>query len=125
MMPIYTLDGELIGTADYRDVDPVKRSCTVGITIGKKEYWGQGYGTDAMKVLVRFLFERLNLRRIQLDTWGGNGRAIRSYEKCGFVIEGRLRENEYVRGEYFDTVIMGLLRDDWEKSEKRDGSQHS
>lgn len=62
---------------------------------------------------------------MQVDTWDGNERAIRSYEKCGVVIERCLRENEYVRAEYFDAVIMGFLRDDWEKSEKRDSSQHS
>lgn len=108
---ILTESGEFIGTADYRDVDRIKRSCTVGITIGEKEYWGKGYGSGAISLLTEFLFNRLNLRRLQLDTWSGNDRAIRAYQKCGFIIEGRLRENEYVDGKYYDTVLMGLLKE--------------
>ena len=68
---IFTHDGKFIGTADYREVDHVKRSCTVGVTIGDKNYWEKGYGTDALSVLAEYLFNRLNLRRIQLDTWSG------------------------------------------------------
>ena len=66
------LDGRHIGMADYRDVDVVARSAVVGITIGEKDLWGQGYGSEALRVLVRYLFEHLNLHRIQLETWSGN-----------------------------------------------------
>ncbi|GGG06539.1 hypothetical protein GCM10010912_58940 [Paenibacillus albidus] len=52
-------------------------------------------------------------------TWSGNVRAIRSYEKCGFVVEGRLRNDAYVDGKYYDTVIMGLLKEDFKMREKR------
>ncbi len=113
---IFTHDGKFIGTADYREVDHVKRSCTVGITIGDQNYWGKGYGTDALSVLAEYLFNRLNLRRIQLDTWSGNDRAIKSYKKCGFQVEGILKENEFVNGKYYDTVIMGLLKSHWKGS---------
>lgn len=112
MFAVYTLDGQYIGVADYRDVDRIKRSCTIGITIGEKDYWDKGYGTDAINILKEFLFDRLNLRRIQLDTWSGNKRAIRAYEKCGFVREGVLRENEYIEGKYYDTIIMALVREE-------------
>jgi len=77
---------------DYRDVDSIARSATVGITIGEKELWGQGYGTEALGLLVAFLFDYLNLRRVQLDTWSGNERAMRSFAKLGFREEGRLRQ---------------------------------
>ncbi|ELK42446.1 MULTISPECIES: GNAT family N-acetyltransferase [Brevibacillus] len=110
---IYTLDGVHIGNCDYRDVNPVTRTATIGIAILAKEYWSKGYGTDTLKVLLRFLFLRLNLKRVQLDTWSGNTRAIRAYEKCGFVVEGRLRQNEYVNGQYYDTIVMGLLREEF------------
>nr|WP_267901880.1 GNAT family protein [Brevibacillus parabrevis] len=63
--------------------------------------------------MLRFLFLRLNLNRVQLDTWSGNTRAIRAYEKCGFVVEGRLRQNEYVNGQYYDTIMMGILREEF------------
>lgn len=108
---VYTLtDGKHIGKCDYRDVNLVTRTATIGLSIGERDYWNQGYGSDVIHTLVRHLFNSLNLRRIQLDTWGGNQRAIKSYEKCGFEIEGRLRENEYVDGAYYDTIMMGLLR---------------
>lgn len=113
---IYTLDGRHIGMADYRDVDYIARAATIGLTIGDKAYWGQGYGSDATRVLVRYLLEEMNLERVQLDTWSGNVRAIKAYEKCGFQIEGRLRRGAYVRGRSYDTIIMGLLRDDLQTS---------
>ncbi|MCA0986905.1 GNAT family N-acetyltransferase [Guptibacillus algicola] len=111
---ILDLEGRIIGIADYRDVNSITRSAVMGITIGDKAYWGKGYGSDAIRAMVRYLFLQLNLERIQLDTWSGNVRAIRSYEKCGFEVEGRLRQNEYVEGTYYDTVVMGLLRSEWE-----------
>ncbi|MCM3719002.1 GNAT family N-acetyltransferase [Fictibacillus phosphorivorans] len=112
---IYTLgdDARHIGSIGYRDLHIVSRRCVVGIGIGEKELWGKGYGTDALKALVSYLFKTMNLRRIQLDTWSGNTRAIRSYEKVGFVIEGRLREDTFIDGNYYDTIVMGLLREDF------------
>lgn len=114
MLAVYTLEGQYIGVVDYREVDRIKRSCTVGIMIGDKGYWGKGYGTDALQALEAFLFDRLNLRRIQIDTWSGNERAIRAFRKCGFNVEGTLKESEYIDGKYYDTVLMGILRRNWE-----------
>lgn len=66
-----------IGLIEYREINMVSRRCTVGIGIGVKEYWSNGYGSDAMKALVHYLFQTMNLNRVQLDTWSGNERAIR------------------------------------------------
>jgi RimJ/RimL family protein N-acetyltransferase len=107
------VNGRHIGMADYRDVDTIVRSATVGITIGEKDCWGHGYGTEALRLLVGFLFDHLNLRRIQLDTWSGNERAIRSFSRVGFREEGRLREAVRAPDGYYDSVIMGLLRAEW------------
>jgi RimJ/RimL family protein N-acetyltransferase len=107
------LDGRHIGMVDYRDVDVVAQSATVGITIGEKDLWGQGYGSEALGLLVDYLFDHLNLHRVQLDTWSGNERAIRSFARVGFREEGRLREAIWGPGRYFDTVMMGLLRSEW------------
>jgi RimJ/RimL family protein N-acetyltransferase len=113
---IYTLgdNPKHIGLIGYRELNIVSRRCTVGIGIGAKEYWGQGYGTDAMKTLIHFLFQTMNLNRVQLDTWSGNIQAIRSYEKCGFVMEGRLRKDAFIDGNYYDTVVMGLLKEEFQ-----------
>lgn len=110
---VYTREGVHIGSCSYRDVNPITRTATIGIAIMDKNYWSKGYGTDTLQVLLRFLFLKLNLNRVQLDTWSGNTRAIRAYEKCGFVLEGRLRQNEYVDGQYYDTIVMGLLREEF------------
>ncbi len=85
----------------------------VGIGIGDREAWGKGYGTDAMRVLLRYAFQELNLRRVALDTFEYNPRAIRSYEKAGFVHEGRAREFLFRDGHHWDLLFMGILREEW------------
>ncbi|WP_274436615.1 GNAT family N-acetyltransferase [Alicyclobacillus sp. ALC3] len=112
LFAVYGDGDELIGEVDYREMDLVTRSAVIGVTLGKKEIWGKGYGTDAVRTLCIFLFERFALERIQLDTWAENTRAIRSYEKVGFQIEGTLRKATLVNGVPSDVVIMGLLRDE-------------
>ncbi|WP_261129833.1 GNAT family N-acetyltransferase [Bacillus sp. Marseille-Q3570] len=102
-----------IGTINYSELDIVSRRCTVGIGIGK-DYWDNGYGSDAMKAFIHYLFQTMNLNRIQLYTWSGNVRAIRSYEKNGFVVEGRMRNDEYIDGKYYDSVVMGLLKEEYQ-----------
>lgn len=113
---IYTIEenSKHIGLINYRELNIVSRRCTVGIGIGVKKYWSKGYGSDAMKTLIHYLFQTMNLNRVQLNTWSGNVRAIRSYEKCGFVVEGRLRNDAYIDGKYYDTVVMGLLKEEFQ-----------
>lgn len=111
---IETYDGNKIGTIVYKSMNFQLRSAEIGICIGEKEYWGQGYGTDAIKRFLFYLFDQWNLNRIELDTWAGNERAIRTYEKCGFQIEGRLRDGSYVLGEYHDKILMAILKKDFD-----------
>jgi RimJ/RimL family protein N-acetyltransferase len=85
----------------------------VGIGIGEREFWDKGFGTDAMKVILRFAFEELNLRRVAINVFEYNRRAIRSYEKVGFMHEGRARETLYREGQRWDLLFMGLLREEW------------
>ena len=107
------LDGRHIGVADYRDVNARTRSCVVGLHIGEKDLWGQGYGSEALALLLDHLFGTLNLRRVQLDTWSGNERAIHAFTRLGFREEGRLRQAVRGADGYHDSVIMGILRDEW------------
>jgi RimJ/RimL family protein N-acetyltransferase len=111
---IHTLEGDrLIGFTDLEgDIYP-HGEAFVGIGIGEREFWGNGYGSDAMKVILRFAFQELNLRRVALDTFEYNPRAIRSYEKVGFVHEGRAREYLYREGRRWDLIFMGILREEW------------
>lgn len=113
---IRTLENsEAIGFIELDGVHWNQGDSYVGIGIGAREYWGKGYGTDAMKVLLRYAFEELNLHRVSLNVFEYNQRAIRSYQKVGFVIEGHEREFLRRAGRRWDMVFMGILREEWEK----------
>jgi len=109
-------DGKAIGECSLGNFDQVARTCELGIAIGDRDYWGRGYGRDAVRVLVAYGFRSFNLHKIWLEVGAGNERAVRAYRACGFVEEGRLREQWYVAGQYVDVVLMGLLRTDWQAS---------
>lgn len=111
---IETLDGQPIGDAGLKRIEPPHGRAELFISIGEKECWSQGYGEDAVKQIVREAFDGLGLRRVSLETDGDNARAIRCYEKCGFVREGLLREHRLRYGEPLDQVRMGVLRSEWE-----------
>ncbi|MEU3861908.1 GNAT family protein [Streptomyces sp. NPDC028722] len=111
------LDGERpIGMADYRDLDTFAGRATVGITIGERDRWGGGHGSEALRLLLGHLFGACRLRRVELDTWSGNERALRAFRRLGFVEEGRRRAAVRVGEQWHDTVEFGLLREDWAAS---------
>jgi RimJ/RimL family protein N-acetyltransferase len=85
----------------------------VGIGVGEREFWGKGYGTDAMQLILRYAFQELNLRRVSLDVFEYNPRAVRSYEKAGFQYEGRARKYLCREGKRWDLIYMGILREEW------------
>jgi RimJ/RimL family protein N-acetyltransferase len=108
-------DDKLIGMLDLSGFDWPARNAWVGIGLGERDYWGRGYGTDAMNVLLRFAFHELNLHRVNLDVFEYNPRAIRCYEKVGFKHEGRMRACLNRDGRRWDLVYMGILRSEWEE----------
>ncbi|MBU0610221.1 MAG: GNAT family N-acetyltransferase [Armatimonadetes bacterium] len=106
-------EGRLIGSCGLHQINPCNHNAHVGIMIGEKEYWGQGYGTDALVTLCAFGFAEMNLHRVCLHVFDFNPRGIRCYEKVGFVQEGRMREAIYKHGAYQDILEMGLLREEF------------
>jgi RimJ/RimL family protein N-acetyltransferase len=88
------------------------------IFIGDKRFWNQGYGTEAMRLMVSHGFNDLNFHRIFLHVFDTNPRAVRSYEKVGFQHEGRLREARYLEGRYVDVLVMSILKSEWVQIEK-------
>lgn len=110
---IQTLEGQLIGSCGLHRIDALNHCASLGVMIGEKEYWGQGYGTDALVTLCLFGFAEMNLHRISLHVYAFNQRAQRCYEKVGFVAEGRLREAVYKQGAYHDVLVMGVLREEF------------
>lgn len=103
-----------IGNCGFVKIDWRNRSGEIGIFIGEKRLWNQGYGTDAMRLLLQHGFHTLNLNRIALDVYNTNLRAVRSYEKAGFVHEGRKRQAIFKGGKYLDILQMSVLREEWE-----------
>jgi RimJ/RimL family protein N-acetyltransferase len=106
-------EDKLIGELALDVVTWPGRDAFVGLGIGETEYWGKGYGTDIMNVLLRFAFTEVNLRRVTLSVFEYNPRAIRSYEKAGFRHEGRTRKVLNKEGQRWDVLYMGILRDEW------------
>ena len=114
MFGIRTLeDDKLVGFIDLDGTFYPHGEAFVGIGVGDREFWGKGYGTDAMQVILRYAFYELNLRRVSLDTFEYNPRAVRSYEKAGFVHEGAVRDFLHREGQRWDLIFMGILREDW------------
>lgn len=123
---IHTIEGDrLIGQVDLGGIDWVTGNSWIGIGIGEQEFWGKGYGSEAMKLMLRFAFEELNLRRISLTVFEYNPRAVQSYIKCGFNEEGRLRQWMQRSGERYDLIFMGLLREEWEAKQAEEMVIHA
>jgi RimJ/RimL family protein N-acetyltransferase len=106
-------DNRIVGGCDIEIDSWASRQAWVGIFIGDPDDWGKGYGSDAMNILIRFGFMELNLHHISLTVFSYNPRAIKAYEKVGFVHEGKRREALYRDGAYHDMHLMGILRREW------------
>lgn len=101
----------LIGYIQLTNIQPVHRTAELGILIGGAADRSQGYGQEAVSLAMDFCWRDLNLQRLTLFVVGDNPRAIRTYLKTGFVIEGILRRGAYVDGRHCDISVMGALRD--------------
>ena len=106
-----TATGEHIGNCGLHGGDPIERSTELGVMIGAKEHWGEGYGYDALRTLLTFGFRDLNLRRISLRVDADHPRAIALYERLGFEHEGRFVAARHARGGITDVLTMAILRE--------------
>ena len=102
-------------------VDLIHGEAWVGIGIGEREFWSKGYGTDMMKLCQQYVFAELCMERLSLGLHEYNARALRSYEKCGFRLEGRTRQEVMREGRRTDVLWMGILREEWLQMQKGDG----
>jgi len=109
---IETLDGRLLGDMALSP-NPLGRWADLGLFIGEKGVWSRGYGTDAVRTLLRYAFAGMRLNRVSLTADELNARALRCYEKCGFVREGLMRQHRVVDGQFRNTVMMGILREEF------------
>lgn len=106
-------DDELIGATGLHRIDFKARNTEMGLSLGDRSAWGQGFGTEATRMMLDYGFGTLNLHRIWLLVYASNAPAIRVYEKAGFRKEGVLREHYFMEGHYEDGVLMGILRSEW------------
>ena len=106
-LAVDTFDGEHIGNCMYYDVDHRRGRAELGIMIGKREYWGRGYGTDAVAALLTHVFTTLSIDLVYLHTLEWNQRARRAFAKSG------LRETGTVRRSGLDFVKMEIGRQEW------------
>ena len=113
-LAIDTKGGEHIGSINLHRAHPEDSKAGLGIMIGDKSHWSQGYGTDAIVTLLRFAFHEMNLHRVWLQVLEDNERAITCYRQCGFQEEVRLRQEVFRVGHYWDVLTMGILRNEFE-----------
>jgi RimJ/RimL family protein N-acetyltransferase len=104
-----------VGNCGFHVIDWRSRNGEIGLFIGEKSLWNQGYGTEAVRLLLRHGFNTLNLHRIALRVFETNPGGIRAYEKAGFVLEGRFRQAEYQDGRYLDVLYMSVLHSEYKE----------
>ena len=104
---------KLIGNMGLKDINHLHRTATLGIFIGDKESRNKGYGTEAIKLLLDYGFNYLNLNNIKLDVFEFNQRAKECYEKCGFKEYGRRRKCYFLNGKYYDRIEMEILAEEF------------
>lgn len=104
-----------LGQIDLIQIDWKNRSAEIGIVLGDEKNRGKGYGSESIKLLQYFVFNRLNMNRLEIKVRDFNARAYRCYKKCGFKEEGRLRQHFFINGKYADTLLLSLLKPEYEE----------
>ena len=102
-----TPEGKHIGNCVYYNIDEVKNETEIGLMIGDRDYWGQGYGTDVISTLIGYIFRNLKFKRVYLKTLEDNFRAQRCFEKCGLAPCGHKEQDGY------KFLLMDMSQDRW------------
>jgi RimJ/RimL family protein N-acetyltransferase len=113
--------GRLIGLTTFSNLDPDNGSVLFHISLGEQDTWGQGYGTEATRLMLGLAFDGIGLHRVSLSVFSFNERAIRSYEKAGFRLEGTARDAILRDGQRRDELTMGILAPEWRARQGRLG----
>ncbi len=104
-----------VGQVTYNEIDTRNKKVELDIIIGDKEYLGKGYGTDALKTLIRYLFNNFDINKIWIEARANNPRAINAYKRAGFKKEGLLRQEDYFRKKFVDCLRFGILKKEFFK----------
>jgi len=113
MFGVQTKDATPIGFMTINWLLPHSRLAMLGARIGDPAYWGSGYGTDALLLMIDYTFDWLDMRKVWLGTTSANARVMRQMEKVGFALEARARRESLQDGQWYDGLLYGLLREAW------------
>ena len=113
------VEGRCIGTAGLHAIDETHRRARYAVAIFDPAAWGQGFGTEATRLVLAYAFDTLGLHRVDLRVLSYNRRAIACYEKCGFRPEGIERECALVAGEWHDDIMMSVLEHEYRERSRR------
>ncbi|MFC4323190.1 GNAT family N-acetyltransferase [Litchfieldia salsa] len=111
---VITVDENISGIVSYYFEDEQNKWLEMGIVLHEAHNWNMGLGTRVLNLWINHIFKNLPLVRVGLTTWSGNERMIRVGEKLGMQMEARIRKVRYYQGEYYDSIRMGILREEWE-----------
>jgi len=110
-------DRRVIGMLQYTRVNPRAKNTQIDVLIGEPEFREAGFGGDALRAVLKHLFETIKVHRVWHTMRAGNERAQRAAEKIGFVKEGVLREHDQLEGQFVDVEVYGMLLDDWRRGQ--------
>lgn len=99
-----------IGNVYMTNINEINRSCVSHVLIGEKEYWGHGYAREALLLAIDYMFNERNIHRIQANVLVSNVASLKMHEKCGYKLEGTLREAVYKNGKYQDQYVLALVK---------------
>jgi Acetyltransferases, including N-acetylases of ribosomal proteins len=108
-------DGQLIGISGFDDIIWANGTAFMFIGIGESECQGRGFGREALQLLIDYGFNELNFHKIQLNVIEYNDKAVKLYEKAGFVREGIYREYIYRDGRRYHMYLYGMLKSEWNR----------
>ena len=111
-------DNIYIGNVYLTDINLVNRSAQSHVLIGNKDYWGGGYGRDAVMLLLDYAFNELGLHRIEASIIDSNIASLKMHQHCGYVIEGIKRNSVFKGGRFHDQTILSILRSEFDNIEK-------
>ena len=119
---IKTHDGDYLGNLELRDIELISGRAEVGIILGEAQAQGQGYGTEAVRLVCRFAFRELRLHRLFARVLEHNKRAQNTFRRCGFVQEGAERQAHFAGGRHWDVILYGLLRQEFKDKDEQNAT---
>lgn len=102
-----------IGNIKLGPINWITRIASLGIMIGDKESWGKRYGTEAIRLVSDYAFNKLNLHKLTAGVAAINKGSVRAFERAGFEVEGRAKKQFFLNGEYYDSLYLGMTRQDF------------